>query len=344
MDDTAEKEATVDLIFRQYICNAVLMIADSVDHQFLLKEYGSANIIDVIEKTYQDLKKPYESWFDGMKECSFQEITNIFKNIAKKNIETIKREKGEDLRTIFSIINYMIQNGLHSEILKSYNLTENVTFDINANNFTITAETLASPEVNVNDLPILTAEEVIQELSNPSTPNETYKETNPSSSSETILESPLKNNIIDEITVSEIEPSRKRKHSTENFPPQKRILKSPFIKAFIAFKYDKNPLIGVKSYSLASFQEYVIDEPCCQNWQEKLCKQLKDADISHLYVQGKSQARYLREYVPDIYIIPLPQRDKGKVCEDCKTFSCSVGKLKNYMKDFHNFTFPMECR
>lgn len=339
MDPTAEKEATVDLIFRQYICNAVLMIADSVDHQFLLKEHGAANIIDVIEKTYQNIKEPYESWFDGMKECSFQEITNIFKSIANKNLETIKREKGEDLKTIFSIMNYMIQNGLHSEILKSYNLIENVTFDINSNDFTITAETLASPEVNVTDLPILTAEEVIQELSNPSTPKEMNKETNPSSSSETILESPLA-----ETTVSEIEPSRKRKHSTESFPPQKRILKSPFIKAFIAFKYDKNPLIGVKSYSLASFQEYVIDEPCSLNWQEKLCKQLKDADISHLYVQGKSQAQYLREYIPDIYIIPLPQRDKEKVCEDCKTFSCSVGKLRNYMKDFHNFTLPMECR
>lgn len=364
MESNSEKEATIELIFRQYIFNSVLMIADAVDQTFLIKENAAAtNIIDIMDMLYDKLKEPYDSWFEGMRESNFEEVAASFKKIAQSNIDSIREEKGEVLNTIFSIINYVIENDLHHLILKSYNLNQDCNFNIDFENYKISVESCGSIEqenvaagetlessdgIQTKDVPTLTADEVIRELPLPQTfhidslPEETVIENiieSPSSSDETVIQSPEKT--IDETSV---EPCRKRKLSIEeDFPPQKRIKKFLCVKAFLGFQFDRNPLIGVKKYSFATFSQYVINEPCKGDWEEKLRRQLKDAGVTNLYVQGRSQARYLKGYIPDIYITPLPQRNREKVCEDCKNFGCSVGKIKNYMKDFHNFVLPITC-
>lgn len=338
------------------------MIADAVDKTFLIQENGAtANIIDIMDILFEKLKEPYNSWFEGMRESNFEEVAASFKKIAQSNIDSIREEKGETLQTIFSIINYIIENDLHHLILNSYNLNQDCIFNIDFENYKISVESCESIEkknagetlessdgIQTKDVPTLTADEVIQELPPSETfhidslPEETVIENiieSPSSSDETVMQSPEKT--IDETSV---EPCRKRKLPIdEDFPPQKRVKKFLCVKAFLGFQFDRNPLIGVKKYSFATFSEYVINEPCKGDWEEKLRRQLKNAGVTNVFVQGRSQVRYLRGYIPDIYITALPQRDREKVCEDCKNFGCSVGKIKNYMKDFHNFVLPITC-
>lgn len=312
MESTKEMETTVDFIFKQYVFYAIIFIVEAVNKQLIAKEDNP--IFAMVEKLGNTLKQPFKPWYDEMLKQSYEDLEIRWKEIAECDIDLVKNDKGENLKTVLLIASHLIDKGLHTEILKEYGVKENVDVKVNFDKGSITTSN------NQNDEPPIVVEKEMPILSPVTAESDPLITTKPS-------------------------PKRKRENSPNpSPPPSKRIKRLQCNKAFLAFKFDRNPLVGVKNYTLVTFTDYVIDEPCDEIWLDKLRGQLECLNVTHLFVQGRSQARYLREHIPNIYINVLPERNKETVCEECRTFSCSVGKVKYYMKYFHNFALNISCK
>lgn len=321
-----QKRGIVECIFKQYIFNAIILIVEATGKQLISKEENP--IISLVEELGNGLKAPYTSWFEGMIARSSQELQIAWKQVAESDIDIMKNEKGEDLKTILSIAKYLIDTGLHDKILKAYSLNENIDLTVDFDTFSLTSNNLYE-ETHLES-------SQVDDQNDPPFEKETVPPNSPATEKETNESPPL--------IVKKPSPKRKREASAISLPPPKRVKQLSLIKAFLAFKFHPNPLVGVRNYTFVTFKEFVVNEPCLENWIDKLCAQLEHVNVTHLYVQGRLQARYLREHIPNIYVMWLPERNKEKVCDECKTYSCSVGKVKNYMKDFHNFTPPVSCK
>lgn len=122
----------------------------------------------------------------------------------------------------------------------------------------------------------------------------------------------------------------------------KKIKKNPWIIGIVAFSYNANPFEGVKNFTLATFQDYVIKERCSEDWIKKLSYLVKKMQITHLYVQGYRQTLYLRSKL-NILVFPLPKRDLIMHCPVCLKRSCSIFKVQTYFQSFHSYKAPFVC-
>lgn len=301
MASSQEMENMVEFIFKQYVFHAILFIVNAANKQLISKD--DTPIFALVEELSNELKTPFKSWHEGMLARSFHDLKLAWKQIAECDIDLMKNEKGEDIKAILSIANYLIDTGLHTRILKEYGLNEKVNITVDFDTCSITLSSQNDPVLEEDIMPTLSP--------------------------------------VTELMAKKPSPKRKRETTP---PPSKRVKRLLSTKAFLAFKFDKNPLVGVRNYTLATFTDYVIEEPCVENWIEKLRAQLECLNVTHLFVQGRSQARYLKAQIPEIYFKVLPERNKETVCDECRNFSCSVGKVKHYMKYYHNFTLNIFCK
>lgn len=122
----------------------------------------------------------------------------------------------------------------------------------------------------------------------------------------------------------------------------KKIKKNPWIIGVVAFSYNANPFEGVKNFTLATFQDYVIKERCSQDWIKKLSYLVKKMQITHLYVQGYRQTLYLRSKLNTL-VFPLPKRDLIMYCPVCLKRSCSIFKVQTYFQTYHSYKTPFVC-
>lgn len=309
-----EKLIIIECIFKQFIFNAIILIAEHVDKHFLLKsESPVAKVFDLINTFSNSLKNSYRVWFSSMMEQSLKDLKESYRLLVESDFEKIKKfENKESLTMIVKITEHIIKHGLYKEILKLYTLDPDVVMDCEW----VYSISKKSQEKTTSE--IIPGKSKKMEKSVPT----------PSKIKPFNLQPCLKRIILNDAPSS----------------PVKRIKKLTYIKGFLAFKYNPNPLAGVINYTLITFKEYVVNEVCDGNWLEKLQHHLTAMNVTHLHVQGRFQARYLREKIPNIFIVTLPERNKEKICEDCKTFSCSIGKVKNYLKEYHLFIPPISCK
>lgn len=302
MASNEEMQNMVEFIFKQYVFHAILFIVNAANKQLFPKD--DIPIFTLVEELSNEVKAPFKSWYEGMLARSYHDLKVAWKQIAECDIDILKNEKGEDIKTILSIANYLIDTGLHTRILREYGLNEKVDITVDLDTCSITLSTQNDPVLEEEIMPTLSP--------------------------------------VTEVIVKKPSPKRKRESDTPS--ASKRVKRLLNTKAFLAFKFDKNPLVGVRNYTLATFTEYVIEEPCTENWIEKLRGQLECLNVTHIVIQGRSQARYLKAHIPNIYFNVLPERNRETVCDECRTFSCSVGKVKHYMKYYHNFTLNISCK
>lgn len=121
-----------------------------------------------------------------------------------------------------------------------------------------------------------------------------------------------------------------------------RIKINPWVIGVVAFTYPSNPFEGVKNFTLATFESYVIKEHCTKKWLQNLSDFIEKMRITHLYVQGFHQTRFLDSQL-NVTVYQLPKRNPALKCLACFRKSCSIFKVKHFFKTFFNFEVPFVC-
>lgn len=123
----------------------------------------------------------------------------------------------------------------------------------------------------------------------------------------------------------------------------KKLKKHSRIDGVVAFAFHSNPFKTVRNFSLATFHESVIREPCDnEDWLEKLNYFIKKLKITHLYVQGARQSFYLRQKL-NAFVLRLEKRNLMLTCPVCFRKSCSVFKIQNFFKSHFGYSIPVAC-
>lgn len=124
----------------------------------------------------------------------------------------------------------------------------------------------------------------------------------------------------------------------------KKLKKHSMVTGVVAFAFNSNPFKTVRNFSIATFQDSVIREPCKnEDWLEKLNYFIKKMKITHLHVQGTRQSNYLRKKL-NAYVLKLRKRDAMLTCPVCFRKSCSVFKIQTFFKSHYGYRIPIACR
>ena len=134
---------------------------------------------------------------------------------------------------------------------------------------------------------------------------------------------------------------KERKHEKIIFDLEKKKTELPYKVGILAFSFNKNPLMGVDGFTLATFQDVILNEKCKKNWVEKLRYYVQSLKITHLYVQGYEQFQFLKKEL-DVYISRMPKRVSW-LCPKCRKSSCSVYKVKTFFASKYKYNLPINC-
>lgn len=130
---------------------------------------------------------------------------------------------------------------------------------------------------------------------------------------------------------------------------RRKIKHNSLVIGIIAFAFPKNPFSKVRHFTISTFQETVLKEPCTGHWINKVKCLVKTMKITDLYTQGYQQTKYLRQKLNfhgeklNVRIYQLPTRNPEAICSTCKRMSCTIFKVKNFFKLFYHYNLPLKC-
>lgn len=112
-----------------------------------------------------------------------------------------------------------------------------------------------------------------------------------------------------------------------------------YVPALITFNYSA-PQGTV--YTMATAHFHHINVPCHSYLHDQVRRHMIEMRATHLYVEGRCQANFLRRRIPGIPIYPLPPINIEE-CQDCHNSYCTVNQIRRYFAELFYINVNISC-